>query len=99
MIFDVKIEKRENFDAMTEREIISIQNINFLDVAIDAFDDCFDVTNDVSEDENFEIDFDWWTNDVSINVDSFDVNVAKNVNIVIIVFDVRSAITQRQIKK
>ena len=42
--FDVKIEKRENFDAMIEREIISIQNICFFDVAID-------VTNEINENE------------------------------------------------
>ena len=101
--FDVEIEKRENFSAMTERETISTQNIDFLDVAID-------VTNDVSENEIFETIFDEITDDVSIDVDSlrdkivakmikiaisFDVNsanftfdVEKNVDIVIIDFDV-----------
>ena len=34
--FNVKIERREDFDVMIEREIISIQNIDFFDVAIDA---------------------------------------------------------------
>ena len=33
--FDVAIEKRENFDATTDRETIFVQNIDFLDVAID----------------------------------------------------------------
>ena len=98
-ILNVATGKRDDFDAMIERETISIQNICFLDVAVSAFDDCFDVTDDVSEDESFEIDFDWWTDDVSINADSFDVNVAEDVDIVIIAFDARSAITQRQIKK
>ena len=32
---NVAIEKRENFDATTNRETISVQNIDFFDVAID----------------------------------------------------------------
>ena len=32
---NVAIEKRENFDAMIERDVISVQNIDFFDVAID----------------------------------------------------------------
>ena len=32
---NVAIEKRENFNATTDRETISVQNIDFLDVAID----------------------------------------------------------------
>ena len=75
---------------MTERETISIQNICFFDVAIDTINDCFEMTNNVFENENFEIDSEWLTNDVNNNVDLFDdKNIAKNVNIVIIVFDVK----------
>ena len=90
--FDVKIERRDDFDATTEREIISIQNICFFDVA-NAINDCFDVTNDVSKSEIFEIVFDEITNDVDIDVDSFrdslrDKNVAEDVDIAIIAFDV-----------
>ena len=89
--FNVEIEKRENFDAMTERETISIQNVDFFDVVIDAI-------NDVSENKNFEIDFDSLKDNVNINIDSFDdENVAKNVNIAIViltsfVFDVKKKI-------
>ena len=36
---NVAIERRENFDAMTERDAISVQNIDFFDVAIDEKDD------------------------------------------------------------
>ena len=36
---------------------------------------------------------------MNVNVDLFDVNVAKCVNMTIIVFDVRFAIIQKQIKK
>ena len=80
--FDVKIEKRDDFDVMTEREIISIQNI-FFDVAID-------ITNEIFENEISIIDFDEIINNININVDSFvDKNVAKNDDIVIIVFDIK----------
>ena len=44
----VAIEKRENFDA-TSRETISVQNIDFFDVAIDEKSDAIskkNVTND-----------------------------------------------------
>ena len=89
MIFDVKIEKRENFDAMTERETISIQNIDFRDIAKLVKIDCFDVTNEIRKNELSKIDFNWSINDVNIKIDSFDVkNVAKNVDVVIIIFDV-----------
>ena len=90
--FDVKIEKRDDFDATTEREIISIQNICFLDVvdvATDAINDCFDVINDVNENKIFEIIFDEITNDVKFNVDSFDEkNIANDIDNAIIAFDV-----------
>ena len=72
--FDVEIERRENFDAMIERETISIQNICFRDVA-----------NEVIKSEIFEIVFDEITNDVSIKTDSLDENVANDVDIAIIV--------------
>ena len=95
--FDVEIEKRENFDALTERETISIQNICFRDVANDeniSADVDIDVTNEIKESDVSMIDSEWLTNDVNNNIDSFvDENVAKNVDIVIIVFDVNFAIS------
>ena len=48
--FNVNIERRENFDATIDREIISTQNINFFDVAID-------VAKKIIKSENFEINF------------------------------------------
>ena len=96
--FDEEIEKRENFDAKTERETISIQNICFFDVAIDAINDCFDVTNEIIENKWSKIDFEWLTSVVNINVDSLDdVNVAKNVNFAIVIlknlaFDVKKSV-------
>ena len=88
--FDVKIEKRESFDTMIEREIVSIQNIDFFDVTkfvkIDYFDVTIDVANEIKKNKLSMIDFEWLTNNVNINVDSFvDVNVAKNVDVSIIV--------------
>ena len=68
---------------MTEYKTISIQNIDFLDVAIDAIDNCFDVTNKISENKILMIDFDWLIDNVNINVDSFDENVANDVKIAI----------------
>ena len=49
--FDVKIERREDFDAMTERETISVQNICFRDVAVEI-----DVANEINESELSMID-------------------------------------------
>ena len=90
---NAKIEKRENFDTTTEREIISTQNIDFFDIAIDAINNCFDMTNDVSKSEIFEIIFDEITDDVDIDVDSFrDEKIAKNVNIAIIAFRVEKIV-------
>ena len=86
--FDVKIERRDDFDATIEREIISIQNICFLDVA-----------NDVSKNEILEIVFDEITDDVSINVDSFDENVANDVNIAINAMSVRFVIIVFNVEK
>ena len=85
--FDVKIEKRESFDATIERETISAQNIDFFDVSIDAISDCFDVVNDVNENENFVIDSEELIDDVNIETDSLDENVANDVDIAIIAFD------------
>ena len=90
IIFDVKTEKRDDFDAKIEREIISTQNIDFFDVAkfvkIDFFDVTIDVANEIKKNELSMIDFDWLINNVNINVDLFDnKNVAKNVNVSIVV--------------
>ena len=88
---DTEIEKRDDFDATTERETISAQNIDFFDVAVDAVSDCFDVEKNVAEkvstSEFFEIISEEIIDDVSINADSLnDENVTKNVNIAIIAF-------------
>ena len=79
--FDVKIERRDDFDAMIERVTISIQNNVFFDVAID-------IANEIIENELSKIEFDWFVNNLNINVDSFDINstnfvfdVEKNVDI------------------
>ena len=81
--FDVNIEKREDFDALTERETISIQNIDLLDVAIDVD---IDVTNEIKKNELSMIDSEWLTDDVNINADSLDdENVAKNVRFAIVI--------------
>ena len=77
IIFDLKIEKRENFDAITERETISIQNICFRNVAIDVD---IDITNKINENEISMIYFDWLTDNVNINVESLDVKIAKNLS-------------------
>ena len=50
---NVAIEKRENFDA-TDRETISIQNIDFLDVAIDEINDTFSERSRTISDVNIE---------------------------------------------
>ena len=84
--FDVKIEKRENFDAMTERETISAQNIDFFDVATDKIDE---IIKKILKNEFFEIISEKIINDVNINVDSLRENdVAKKIDIAIITFDV-----------
>ena len=71
---NVAIEKRENFDATIDRETISVQNIDFLDVAIDK-----------NSDKNFEkiiddsiIDFDDTFSENSRTI--FDVKMTKNKN-------------------
>ena len=83
-IFDVKTERRDDFDAMTERETISTQNIDFLDVDVD-------VANEIIENEISMICSEWLTDDVSINVDSLiDKNVAKSVSsaiVIVTIFD------------
>ncbi|KAG7007442.1 hypothetical protein G7Y79_00010g029430 [Physcia stellaris] len=45
----VAIERRENFDATIDREAISVQNIDFRDVAIDKNFDAFSKENVLSE--------------------------------------------------
>ena len=42
---NVAIERRESFDATTDRETISVQNIDFLDVAIDKDSDAISKKN------------------------------------------------------
>ena len=67
-------------------ETISIQNIDFFDVAIDEIDE---IIKEISKNECFEIIFEKIIDNVNINVDSFrDKNITKNVNIAIIAFDV-----------
>ena len=51
---NVAIEKRKNFDAMTDRETISVQDIDFLDVAIDEKNDTFSEHSRTISDVNIE---------------------------------------------
>ena len=53
---DVAIGRRENFDAMTERDAISAQNIDFLDVAADEIDDIFSERSRTISDASIERD-------------------------------------------
>ena len=53
---NVAIEKRENFDAMIERDVISVQNIDFRDVAIDEINDMFFERSRTISDTNIEKD-------------------------------------------
>ena len=56
----VAIEKREDFDATTDRETISVQNSDFFDVAIDEVDDTFSERSrtisdvEIARDKNFD---------------------------------------------
>ena len=91
--FDVKIEKRNNFDATTERKTISVQNICF-----------FDVANEISKNEKFEIVFDEITNNIDINVDLFfvlfrDKKIANDVDNTIDTIEIRFAIIVFDVKK
>ena len=99
--FDVKIEKRENFDAMIERETISIQNINFFDVANDKnifFDVDTDVTNEIKKNEISKIDFAKLIDDININVDSFDEKkIAKDVSFAIVILTNFAADVKRNV--
>ena len=52
-LFDIKIEKRDDFDSIINREIISIQNI-FFDVAIDI---AINITNNIIVNKLLMIDF------------------------------------------
>ena len=95
--FDVKIKKRDDFDATIEREIISTQNICFFDVAID---NNIDVTNNISKNKIFEIVFDELINNVNIDINSFDEkNIAKSVDNAIDTIEIRFAIIVFDIKK
>ena len=79
---NTKIEKRNDFDTTTERETIFVQNICFLDVAIDKIDK-------IIKNEILKIVFDELINNVNINVNSLDEkNVANDIDIAIIAFDV-----------
>ena len=51
---NVAIERRENFDATTDRETISVQNIDFFDVAIDEIDDMLSERSRTISDANIE---------------------------------------------
>ena len=53
---NVAIEKRKNFDTMTSRETISVQNIDFLDVAIDEINNTFSERSRTVSDINIEKD-------------------------------------------
>ena len=68
---NVAIEKRENFDAMTDRETISVQNIDFLDVAIDEINDMFFERSRTISNANIEknINFDDDENEMIIDRD------------------------------
>ena len=51
---NVAIGKRENFDATTDRETISVQDIDFFGVAIDEIDDMFSERSRTISDANIE---------------------------------------------
>ena len=83
MILDVDIERRENLSATIERETISVQNIDFFDVA----------TNETDEVED-DVDIAIITLDISIDATNDCFDVERNVNIAIIAniaFEVNSA--------
>ena len=50
----VAIERRESFDAVIDRETISVQNIDFLDVAIDKNSE--DVSEEVASETTTDFD-------------------------------------------
>ena len=82
-----EIEKRDDFDATTERETISVQNICFLDVADEISEnEIFETISDEIEDENVakNVDIEIIAFCVSIDAtdDCFDVkrNVAKEIS-------------------
>ena len=88
---DTEIERRDDFDATTEREAISVQNIDFFGVAVGAVNDYFDVeknvAKEVSTNEFFEITSKKIIDDVSTNVDSLDdEDVTEDVNTAITAF-------------
>ena len=51
---NVAIEKRENFDAIIERETISVQNIDFFDVAFDKINNMLFERSRTISDANIE---------------------------------------------
>ena len=51
---NVAIEKRENFDAMIERDAISAQDIDFFNVSIDETDDTLSERSRTISDVNIE---------------------------------------------
>ena len=80
---NVAIEKRKNFDAMIDRETISVQNIDFFDVSIDkkiekifekikVTDDSTTNFDDVKNDKKDEIDRNDEKNDKTEKVNDFD---------------------------
>ena len=56
----VAIERRDDFDVVTDRETISVQDMNFFDVAIDEVDDTFSERSrtisdvEIERDESFD---------------------------------------------
>ena len=74
---NIAIEKRENFDAMIDREMIFAQNIDFFDVSIDEkFDE---ISKEITSDSI--IDFDDVKNMLFERSNTiFDTNIEKNKN-------------------
>ena len=70
---NVAIERRENFDA-TDREIISVQNIDFLDVAIDKNSD--ENSEEIADDSTTDFDDTFSERSRTIS----DVKVARDKN-------------------
>ena len=82
--FVENIEKRDDFNAIIEREISFAQNICFRDVAKIVKIDYFKIINEMSKNEFLTIVFKCSINDANIDIDSFvDVNVANDVKIAI----------------
>ena len=76
----VAIEKRENFDVTTNRETISVQNIDFFDVAIDkisekVINDSIINFDDVKNDNENETIID--RNDKTNEINDIDFEICK----------------------